>query len=229
MGFWSFAEVTREEESLLSTFKWLTLSWALMLVAIFFYVNIPNTQVQSTTFIFMALASGFAIAFLEVVANKINFDVTFMGKAGAWIWAGIFGLAFGLFFVFIGGQSIVALSVAEVNTLIVAIIVIGLFAPVFEEMIFRVAVLSVLPMLLKDKLPKGFLNINGLILSAGAWALFHVGVLGASIESLWIIFIIGIIYVVANQYIFKSTAFSIAAHITNNIVVVLITFGVFLI
>ena len=227
-GFWSFAEIKPFKEDLKLSFGALTIAYAIMAIVLFLYVNIPEAKEASSVFIFMALASGFTIAFSELASAgkiKIGFDFQFIGKKKNARNALIIGLLLGAGLIFLNTASG---SVA--NTLFpqnisstIDFVVVGIAAPIFEELFFRQTMLFIFPFLLGLFLgiPKGLGNIVGIIGSSLAWATYHISVLGGNPNNLVFLFIIGILYAVGNLYIFRSILFSTGAHLSNNILVLL--------
>lgn len=227
--FWKFAEIKTIKENLPTSIRWLALAYAVMAVALFMYVNLPDTRIASSVFVFMALAAGIIIALGEMSYGRVGYNYNFMGKKGVWKVAGFAGglVAFGL--IYFGGQSIVpVLSVVPLDSFWTELFLTGIAAPVFEELFFRLPIFFIFPFLLSGiGLSKNFGNVVGIVGSSLAWALFHVNVYGANPSLLGIIFVIGVVYVVGNQYIFRSSAFSFVAHLVNNVLIVLISYGVF--
>lgn len=228
-SFWNAFEIKRQKESVRSSIKWLSVFWSILLLAMFLYVNVPGLEKQSSTFIFLAIASGFAIAFIELGSSKIKWDYNFMGKDQNVFRGAFYGLLFGGLIIFLGGQSIVgSLSIVNISEFFIALIVVGIFAPVFEEMIFRVSVASLIPFIFDKRfgLSKGFLDLSGIIFASFAWAFFHLSVLGTNPGFFYWLVLLGLSYSFLNQYVFKSTSFSLVAHLVNNLVFVFVTYGV---
>jgi membrane protease YdiL (CAAX protease family) len=227
MGFWDIfvPRTTKDKKS--HSFAFLAICWIIMAAALFMYVNIPDARVPASIFVFMALGAGIAISASEMLPGKngVGFDYVVLGKN--FKFAFIIGLIFGAFVILFGSQSIVSalsttslLSTTFVNNLFFT----GIAAPVFEELFFRFPMLYVFPFILGffSFIPKGLTWVLGILGSSAGWAFYHVSVLGGAPESIFVVFIMGLIYAVGNLYLFRSATFSLGAHLSNNILVVLI-------
>jgi membrane protease YdiL (CAAX protease family) len=225
-NFWKFAEPKHIKDKTNESFGFLAVCWIVMAIALFMYVNVPDARIPASIFVFMALAAGIAVSASEI-SSKVGFDYVILGYK--WKKAALVGLLFGTAFVLFGGQGIV--ESLSINALISDIFFnnfffVGIAAPIFEELFFRLPMLYVFPFLLGFiGIPKGLSFILGIIGSSFGWALYHVNVLGSNPESLLLIFCIGLIYGIGNIYIFRSIMFSIGAHLSNNILVLLLRSG----
>jgi membrane protease YdiL (CAAX protease family) len=226
-NFWSFAEPKQTKDNSKESFGFLTVCWIIMAIALFLYVNVPDARIPASIFVFMALASGIAVLASEMDSKKSGFDFVVLGHE--WKKAAFLGICFGIFFIFLGGQSIVeafSVNVLIENNFLNNLFFVGIAAPIFEELFFRLPMLYAFPFLLGFiGLPKGLSFILGIIGSSFGWALYHVSVLGSNPESLLLIFFIGLIYGVINVYVLRSVMFSFGAHLSNNVLVVLLRSG----
>lgn len=210
------------ESSWLLTILIVTASLAVWLWSL---VNLPSIKDIAIVYLFMSIDAMILGGFAYISNNIFPFAVLGVPKLKEAVLPVLVGVSYGLIFIFVGGgvtalaSSVPLFSVATpflALTPALLFLTYGIFAPLSEDLLFQSTMLPMMARIFNKPLA---IMMTALGFSAMHWFFF-----GGSIALLITVFIF---YIIAGALttIFRTAVVSMSAHITYNMLIIMLYLG----
>src|SRR3990167_5369606 len=190
---------------------------ALLILVVFLtsiWNNYPDERTSAGIFMFISILA-LIIIFADLIKEKVTFvSANLLGQKP--LIPLIAGLGIGA--VMVLGKFVIIGAPTKLDPFLSGFIYIALAAPLIEEVFFRGALQSTFTQTFSKymgSIPGGLLAI---FMQVGLFVLFHLRVLGFSMEALQVVFIFGLIATIGTL-VFKSLGFSLGLHFSNNFLI----------